>query len=151
MRMSNIDEAHGNSVNPAYQPNALLNYGAKMNFKERLINTLAGIAYKISQEYYFIPIIEDAARALLGIKESPNFMDILNNNAAFSLRINHVLFEDVYPVNPNSAMVAGLQTRPANPIKDKHIRKWLDEASNGAILVSFGSVSFSQKTTILSC
>jgi hypothetical protein len=145
MRIPFVDAAHGNSINPAYQPHILMSYGAIMNFKERMLNTLAGTAFQVMQDYYIIPIIDEAARELMGLDKSPNLLGIFNNNAAFSLRINHVMFEDVYPVNPNSAMVAGLQTRPAKSIADKNIKKWLDEASNGVIYVSFGSVSFTHK------
>ena len=51
------------------------------------------------------------------------------------------MLEDVFPVNPNSAAVAGLQTRPADRIEDDDIRNWLDEAKDGVVYVSFGSVS----------
>jgi hypothetical protein len=55
--------------------------------------------------------MDKAARELMGLDKSPNLMGIFNNNAAFSLRINHVMFEDVYPVNPNSAMAWWLDCR----------------------------------------
>jgi hypothetical protein len=105
------------------------------------MNCAPRVAEKIVSRYIIAPHVGEETRKLLGLDTAPSLMKILNENTAFSLRVNHPVFDDIYPVNPNSVTVAGLQTRPAKTIQEKSVRKWLDGAKNGAIFVSFGSVS----------
>ncbi len=50
------------------------------------------------------------------------------------------IFDNVRPINPNTAMVGGLHLRKAKPLPDD-LKKWADDATEGFVYVSFGSVS----------
>lgn len=50
------------------------------------------------------------------------------------------MFEYVAPLNPNTALIGGIHCRPPKPLP-KDLQSWLDNATDGAILVSYGSVS----------
>ena len=139
LRLPTISQAMGNTVNPAILPNPLLSYGPKMDFMQRVINTGMHALISGMSEYFFKPKIEEATKELLGIDHSPDLLGIFND-AAFHIRVSHPVFEDSFPELPNTAWVAGLQTRPAKRIEDDGVRKWLDEAKNGVVYISFGTV-----------
>lgn len=90
---------------------------------------------------YYIPKYEAKLQEALGITEPvdlwPALMDI-----DFALVNSHPVLESVFPRNANTALIGGLHVkRTVDPIKDEDLKKWLDEAEEGVIYVSYGSVS----------
>ncbi len=129
----------GSVVNPAILPTPLVSFGPEMGLKERVLNTLM-FAYLNFYHYCLLgPYMDNATKELLNTEEDIDLLSIYRS-AAFLLRSSHPVFEDNCPENPNTARVAGMQTRPAETIKDPEVKKWLDEAENGVVYVSFGSV-----------
>ncbi len=49
------------------------------------------------------------------------------------------IMDSVRPINPNTAFVGGLHLRPPKPLPDD-LKKWMDDAKEGVVYVSFGSV-----------
>ena len=91
-------------------------------------------------DYYVSPIFEEHLQNLFGLEERPDIVSV-QYNFDFAFMNSHPVLENIYPTNENTAMVGGLHVREAEEIKDKELKKWLDEAKDGAILVSYGSVS----------
>ncbi len=50
------------------------------------------------------------------------------------------MFDSVRPFNPNTDFVGGLHLQKAKPLPDD-LKKWVDDAKEGVIFVSFGSVT----------
>lgn len=50
LRSPITDAAMGNPTNPAYLPIVVLNYGQRMSFSERVVNTLATLVFIIEHE-----------------------------------------------------------------------------------------------------
>ncbi len=52
--------------------------------------------------------LEPEAKKMLSHNEGDlNLIDLLYNEASFALKNGHPVFGDVYPNNPNSALIAG--------------------------------------------
>ena len=67
-------------------------------------------------------------------------IDIFDNHISSIFVNNHLVFEGVYPTNANTALVGGMHVRDAKPIEDEELKQWMDEATDGIIYMSFGSV-----------
>ena len=136
-----MDHAMYNSVNLAIAPNHILSFGPPMDFKQRFANTALHATLRLLNSFLVYPRIEEASKELLGLDETPDLINISLNEVSLSLVQGHPLLEANVPKEPNTAWVAGLQTRPAKSIEDGEVKAWLDEAEHGVIYVSFGTVT----------
>ena len=88
--------------------------------------------------YLTKPIREDA-KEMLGLDETPDFLQILSDQIDFLFHNGHPILGAVAPINPNTALLAGLHvTKPDRLPGD--IQEILNSSKDGIILVSFGSV-----------
>jgi glucuronosyltransferase len=100
------DDDFGNPSHPAYVPIFFLSHTDRMNFKQRLLNTMISIGLKLGR-YYFAEIpMQQLARKHLG-HDLPSLRDIARNtsliftNSHFSLNIPR-------PMVPGMVEVGGL-------------------------------------------
>jgi glucuronosyltransferase len=58
----------------------------------------------------------------------------------FALFYAYPIFDSVRPINPNTAFVGGMHLHDPKPLP-ADLKKWADDAKDGFIYISFGSVS----------
>ena len=140
--LSWVDEAMGQPHNTAYLPTALLPYTSEMNFFQRAINTIGNFVFhKILRNI----IILGKDRAILQKhfpnEEIPDLVE-LERTASLSFSFGHPLLMDGWrPLAPNHVFLGMMNCKKVKQLdpNDK-IRKYLDEATDGVIYVSFGTV-----------
>ena len=116
----------GTPENPSYIPELAAPAIDPMYFSERLINT---IIYAVSEPWIW--------------KILPNPIDIygtmsLLEKTSIMLQNSHEVTHGAQVLSPNVINVGGLHCKEAKPLPT-HFQTFLDEASKGAIYVSFGS------------
>ena len=130
----------GNPMGHSYNPNIFLTLDDEnMNLVARLKNLAMNLLICAIQDNYMLPNAEKQMQRLLKLDEKPDLWGIFETSD-FLLLNSHVAFEGVLPTNPNTATVGGIHLKEAKPLPDD-LKKFLDGASEGAIYVSFGSVS----------
>lgn len=137
-RVSFLDFALGNPVNPSYIPvDDLTSLGSNMNFLERLENTYSVIHIQYLIGLMFAPH-ESLIQEHFGLEEKPNLKSLLQDiDMGF---FNDVIgYEGVQPVNPGTISIGGLQLHEPYPLPND-MQEWLDGAKDGAILIAFGTV-----------
>ena len=71
-RMPVVDLAVGNPTNPSYIPLELFNFGTKMSFWERTVNTLGRFAVVAFMQYTTVPQVAALAKQALKLDTEPN-------------------------------------------------------------------------------
>ncbi|XP_059470049.1 UDP-glycosyltransferase UGT5-like [Neocloeon triangulifer] len=132
--MSNY--AVGNEAPASYVPNAMLTYGSKMTFCERLVNTLFQWYWDIGSEFYYFPMAERLKNEIFPGAPS---IHKLRRSASLVLLNNHFSLNYPRPLVPNLIEVGGMHVKPPSKPLPKDIQEWLDGAKDGAIYFSMGS------------
>ena len=83
--------------------------------------------------------MREDTKELLGLEETPDFMQILSDNIDFLFHNGHPILGPVAPINPNTALLAGIHITEPDKLPGD-IQDILDSSNHGIILVSFGSV-----------
>ena len=138
--MTWINWAMGDTANPAFLPMAMMGYSQRMNFVERLINSLAAAAFTVMRSVYIMPKAETMLAEVFPGEEIPDLASYLHDNAA--LFINHgtpFTGDGLRPVHPNTIMAGLMSCVPAKPLP-QHLEQFISESQHGVIFVSFGSV-----------
>ena len=139
-----LDEMLDNPVDNALVPlEYLKEVPASMTFKDRVVNTLMSSLLSYGYKNVVLTGYERGIKELLDLDETPDLWGMAS--AADFLMVNsHPVFAGRKAVGPNTALVGGIHTREADPENvPEDVREFLDEADEGAIYVSFGSVSLS--------
>lgn len=129
-----------NVINYSVQPFLTANFIEPMTFLQRLANHAMYhganlfISFVSSAVHgYQAPYLEQE----LGLVTRPPAV-VMKERVALMLTCSHPLTHGAWPYTPNIVEVGGLQLRPPGPLP-QHLKTVLDKASQGAILVSFGS------------
>ncbi|GJQ84872.1 hypothetical protein Trydic_g18400, partial [Trypoxylus dichotomus] len=132
--------------NPAYIPNYFTTLLPKMDFTERLFNTLAYVITKIGYEIRSNTPSEVIAKKFFG-PQLPD-LDDLGKNISLVLVNSHFSIHQSRPVVPNFVEVCGLHISE-NGTLTKHFKESMETDSKGVIYMSFGSMvateSFSEE------
>lgn len=127
----------GISYPASHVPNTFLDYTDKMNFIERLENT---IMWKFDE--FFLYFNHYPRQKQLYEKHFPNAVtsfDKQRKNLALLLNNNHFSSTTIKPGMPNIVDIGGIHIEPSKALP-KDIQDYLDSASDGAILFSMGSI-----------
>ncbi|CAG9806947.1 unnamed protein product [Chironomus riparius] len=131
------DDMTGNLSPTSYVPKPYLEYTDKMNFKQRLSNTV----YTHIEDLIYEFIIKSNQRKLYN-KYFPNakstFDEVYKKSAIYFLN-THVAYSTVRPYLPNLVEIGGIHVQQAKPLP-KDIQEYLDSATEGAIVFSMGSL-----------
>ena len=125
-----------NPDNPSYVPVPSLEFPPQMNFLKRSINTIftnfAKVLFNTAFQWSVRKIVEEAFGP-----DVPPFDEITTPSALLA-NIHYSLF-GARPHAPNVLEVGGLHIRPVKPLRED-IKNFLDEATEGALLFSWGSM-----------
>ena len=120
---------------PSFVPSMFLtDFTDDMSFLQRLFNTFMFILEFFGNELFFSEM--DVAKYA---PERP-FMKLseLQRQTAFCFSTKTSVTDYAHPSMPNMAQIK-LMARPSKPIKDEKLLKFLDSATHGVIIMSFGS------------
>lgn len=140
--LSWVDEAMGQPHNTAFQPTPFLPFTSEMTFIQRTINTISNFFfhhilrnilifkrdYKILQKHFPNEDIPDLSE--------------LERKASLSMSFGHPLIMDGWrPMAPNHIHLGMMNCKePKKLDPEDKIAKFLNDAKDGVIFVSFGSV-----------
>ncbi|XP_036139103.1 UDP-glycosyltransferase UGT5-like [Monomorium pharaonis] len=116
-----------------------------VNLWQRTLNVLYYIADDLMRYYYYMPIIQRLAEEYVGHAIRP-LREIEKDSINMVLINTHSSFEPGIPLPPNTLEIAGLNAQTVESIANEivvmypeNIRVFLDEAKNGAIIISLGT------------
>ncbi|XP_055297523.1 UDP-glucosyltransferase 2-like [Sitodiplosis mosellana] len=124
---------------PSYVPNVHSQFTDRMNFWQRMYNSVSFWFEEIVAHYDYIPDQQKVMETLFPeAKNWPSLFE-LRKNVSLVLLNTHTTIGSPRPYAPNIIEVGGMQIKKeVNPLPPK-IQKFLDEAKDGVIFVSFGS------------
>lgn len=127
----------GNPAPPSYVANPLLSYTDHMTFFERLGNTLHAIVEHFYFDYIYMPIQSEIYDKVFA--DPKPSLDTLRRNVSLVLLNTHVSLSFPKPYVPNMIEIGGVQINPKPKPLPLEIRRFLDNATHGAIYFSMGS------------
>ncbi|KAF5289260.1 hypothetical protein FQA39_LY15190 [Lamprigera yunnana] len=130
----------GNPSSPSYIPQLHVNFLAKMNFYQRFYNIFIYIVIELSHYLYVYPKQNDILQKYF--PGAPH-LDKLSYNYSLILVNSHVSINDVAPILPNVIEIGGAHINTTTSLPP-HLQKFLDNAKDGVIYFSMGSVLRSQ-------
>jgi len=131
----------GHSENPSYVPNQFMPYSEKMSFKERIINSIAGIGLSAGRNYKIIRPLNSVAQKFLN-DTSVSLYDI-DQTASLTLVNAHHSLASNRPLLPSIVEVGGMQCRPSRNLNniDRELKQFLDNAGHkNTVFFSLGSI-----------
>lgn len=138
-----MDRSRG-SISPwSHVPHFLSYSSDRMSFLQRLENTAISLFDALGRKFYYLPKQTQLAREAFKSLENqlggklPSTED-LEKKIALHLINSHPALSYARPRMPGLVDIAGVQIRPTKPLPDD-IKKFLDDAKDGAIYVSFGT------------
>nr|CAI5824780.1 unnamed protein product [Callosobruchus analis] len=120
---------------PSVDREMILNHPKRMNFLQRLSNTLFSITGYLIRTFYLLPSHADITKRY--ISEKIDFYNQLHNVSLILLN-SHPSVSDPKPHVPNMIEIGGFHVRPPKPLPED-LKKLLDEAKHGVIYFSMGS------------
>lgn len=127
----------GNPDDPSYIPTIFLGFSTRMSFFERVLNVAALWRYKYTFNFEFNRPVQSMVEEAFG-PNVPPLGEIAKNVSALLVNTHHSL-HGVRPYLPNVVQVGGLHIQPSKPLPSD-IAKFLDDAHEGAVLFSWGSM-----------
>jgi len=121
----------------SYVPNPYLKYTDKMDFGQRVMNSIYNIYEGLAYEFLHKP-----AQRKLYNKYFPNAkksFDEMYKSSAIIFLNNHVSASTARPYLPNMIEINGVHVEPVTPLP-ADLQKFLDSAKEGVILFSMGSI-----------
>jgi len=129
-------EGSGNVINLSVQPLITGRYIEPMTLKERLMNHVMNVMTNTYMNW-----LNGRIHAVRVREVDPNLPisdEIMKKRLTVFLSSSHPVTHGAWQYGPNVIEVGGLNVKKAKPLPDD-LKKWMDEANNGVILVSFGS------------
>ena len=140
--LSWVDQAMGQPHNTAYLPTFILPYTPDMSFLQRAVNTIVNAAFHHSIRNVFILGKDyEILKKYFPGEEIPDLTE-LEKRASLSMSFGHPLIMDGWrPTAPNHVNLGMMNCKEPKKMDPKDmITKFLDEATDGVIYVSFGTV-----------
>lgn len=130
-----INVLTGNPAPTSYIPYAFLKYSSRMNFWERLTNTLMDFYINCLLKFYLFPQQKQLFDKYFNT--DLNFYDVIYNASVVLLNSNIITNQPV-PYVPNMINIGGYHLNPTGRLPRK-LQEFLDEAKDGVIYFSLGS------------
>ncbi|KAM6948852.1 UDP-glucuronosyltransferase 1A1-like isoform 2-T2 [Aplochiton taeniatus] len=129
---------------PSYVPRIFTLYPDKMNFKQRVVNTLISFMEVLVSRIFFWPF-DRVASQFLG--EDASVADILADSAIWLLRYDFTL-EFPRPLMPNMVLVGGINCNIRHPLPED-LESWVGE--HGFVVFTLGSMvsSLPEELTVI--
>ncbi|XP_071455782.1 uncharacterized protein [Hetaerina americana] len=136
--MPSTYSAVGNVMLPSYYSESLMAYSDRMNFKERVMNTLAVVGFSLFYKYYVQATMEKEMRAVFG-EDTPSISE-LEEHVSLAVLNSHFSLSQARPTVPCLIEAGGLHIKPPKDLP-KDLKSFLDGAGkDGVIYFSLGSV-----------
>lgn len=126
---------HTGNINLYSYVPGMLPFSDRMTFMERVLNTMTGIAVQFVHSFVVIPKARELVKKHFP-KAQP--LDELYDRIALALINSHYSTETPRPYTPNMIQIGGFAVEEAEPLPEE-LQKYLDNAKNCAIYMSFGS------------
>lgn len=123
----------------SYIPHHMSTYSDRMTFWQRMHNTLTIWFEELAFKMYFIPIQQRMLERIFPHATNWPTIDAIRRSVALVLLDTHVTFAPTRPYTPNMIEVGGMHINQEHESLSPKVRKFLDEATNGAIVLSLGS------------
>ena len=132
-------------VNPAMTPAVLLSYSDRMTFGQRLLN----VALYLAMTAYY-PFTEQNTTLLqMFVPEEDSWIELQKRSTVLYIVTRDHLLEWPEPQMPNVIHIPGVTTHAAGELPQQ-LKELMDAASDGAIILSFGSFSGQFPTEVIS-
>ena len=137
-----INSALSQPNNPSYIPNPLIKTGEMMSFKERFLSFIAnGLMEHVFRNYYILGKVNQLLDKHFPGEERPCLLDLERNVSAVLAWTHPFIANGFRPTNPNYVDLGMMDCRAPMKIKDDlKLKTFLDDAKDGVVYVSFGSV-----------
>jgi hypothetical protein len=112
-----MDEWVGNPSPYAYVPQLYADYGDRMNFWQRTINTLSEIYIKLVRIFYVIPQHDAILRKYFNSSNIPS-VSVLEKSTALLLINEHFSIGHPRPRMPNTVAIGGIHINPPKKLND---------------------------------
>ncbi|XP_055304712.1 UDP-glucosyltransferase 2-like [Sitodiplosis mosellana] len=123
----------------SYVPHTINYYTDRMNFWQRMYNSLTFWFEDIAMPYYYIPQQQKVMEQLFPEAKNWPSLEEMRRNVSLVLLNTHTTIGTPRPYAPNMIEVGGMQIqKKIAPLAPK-IQTFLDDAKNGAIFISLGS------------
>nr|QPA18394.1 UDP-gluconosyltransferase [Trialeurodes vaporariorum] len=132
---------NGNPHTFSYIPDILLALDNKMSFFERVKNSAYGLTQLIGSSIYQFPSQQALMRkhfTYLGADTMPSLREMIRNTSAVLVNA-HFSVNYPQPFAPNIIEIGGFHLKPAKKLPAE-LQKFMDEAKDGVVYISFGSV-----------
>jgi len=127
----------GGPDNPSYIPTIVTRSAGKMNFKERMINTLYYIYFKLAWKYYSEWPADKLLKENFG-PDTPYINDIVYNTSMVFVN-GHFSIDGPRPLVPNMVEIGGIHIKPPRALP-KDLLKFIEDSPNGVMFFTFGSL-----------
>jgi len=104
----------GGPDNPSYIPTIVTRAAGKMNFKERMINTLYYIYFKLAWKYYSEWPANELLKENFG-PDTPHINEIVYNTSMVFVN-GHFSLDGPRPLVPNMVEIGGIHVKSPKPI-----------------------------------
>jgi len=101
----------GNPNPYAYVPDPFLSYKDKMNFWERMVNTLTGTAWRLGRMYYYLPGQDAIMRKYFNESDDLPSLAALEYTTSLVLLNHHFSISYPRPFMPNMVQVGGMHVQ----------------------------------------
>lgn len=133
-----VNRRFSNEENPSYIPTIFTGFGPSMTFWQRIINTFTLPVIKFIYEYTFNPSMDVIVRKVFG-PDVPPLSDIAKNTSLLLVN-THFSLHGSKPNLPNIIEVGGIHIPPIFKPLPADLQRFLDEAKEGVLFFSFGSM-----------
>ena len=134
--ISFVMDGTGNVINLSVQPSSMTRYIEPLSFSQRIENHLSRFG-ELTWMYWLADSVNGHLHQQLG-KHTRHSHVILRDRLSIILSASHPVTHGAWPYLPNYIELGGLHLRGPKPLP-KDLQKFMDSATNGVALVSFGS------------
>ncbi|XP_063241754.1 UDP-glucosyltransferase 2-like [Bacillus rossius redtenbacheri] len=127
----------GNPDHPAYVPSYFLPYTSRMNFWQRLTNTVYNVLIKAGNDFYGNRPTSAVMREFFG--EDVPSVEELASNASLVLVNSHFSVTGPRPAVPAFVEVGGIQIQEPKKLP-QDLEKFLDESEHGVVYFNMGTL-----------
>ena len=97
-------------------PHSGLSLSDKMNFRQRMLNAVSGIALVAFYHVYVVPIIDRAASKVLGVDNATSILEIEDRYLSLLMTNTHFSLNYLMPTSPAVIQVGGVHCVPPKPL-----------------------------------
>lgn len=123
----------------SHVPNIVFGYSDKMNFRQRVTNSLAYWFEDIAMELYYKPTQQKFLEEYWPNKTNVPSLDQILRNISLVFVNSHVTYTTPQPLAPNLIEIGGIHVNQSAHILNDEVQTFLNEATDGAIFFSLGS------------